>query len=179
MTWDNDGSDTFADNTTHVLKFFYLERGNYDSNLKLKYNLTEIPETSIYKVDQYGAALEGATFAVYKTDESYHYLTDAEEYITLSDNAVIDSSTGTITDGSYTIKPVYIGTTDSNGEMIFSDQDEMPYSLSELQNLFGEYFILREIDVPDGYRTVSDEIYLFIKNGLLQCYDPYETGVWA
>ena len=33
--------------------------------------------------------------------------------------------------------------------------------------------------MPDGYRTVSDEIYLFIKNGLLQCYDPYETGVWA
>ncbi len=55
MDWNSDTNPTtFANNSTHALKFFYLERGNTDSNLYLKYNLTEIPVTAIYKVDQYG-----------------------------------------------------------------------------------------------------------------------------
>lgn len=71
-----DGNKIYEDQTVHTLKFFYLERGNYASNLNLKYNLTEIPETAIYKVNQYGESVQGATLAVYAADENYNMLSE-------------------------------------------------------------------------------------------------------
>lgn len=143
--------NTFADNTYHTLKFFYLERGSYASNLRLKYNLTEIPSTGIYKVNQYGDAVEGAEFSVYRCDEQWKIIGEA----------------------------VYTGTTNAKGEMIFLDQDNMPYSIKELQAMFGSQFILKETMVPDGYRLVSDEIHLRIANNVLLCEDSFESGAWA
>lgn len=143
---------TFADNTYHVLKFFYLERGNTDSNLSLQYNLTEIPITSIYKVNQYGEAIPGAKFEVFPSNEGY---TDTAEY------------------------SVYSGTTDEKGEMVFTGADGMPYTLNEMEEQFGQYFVLKETEPPANYRLVSDEIHLYIQNGLLLCENTYESGVWA
>lgn len=181
---DGDGKlDIFSNNSTHVLKFFYLERGNYDSNLYLKYNLSEIPATAIYKVNQYGDNVEGATFAVYKTDDKYEYcLDDKDEYIKLSEyDYSIDKKTGKITvKDKGTITPKYRGTTDKNGEMIFVDGDNVPYSLKELREMFGgDHFVMREIDIPVGYRIVADEIYFFVENDVLICDNTYESGVWA
>ena len=51
------------DNSSHTLEFYYLERGGAKSNMYLKYNLTSIPTTGVYKVDQHGAPIPGAKFA--------------------------------------------------------------------------------------------------------------------
>lgn len=144
--------NTFADNTYHTLKFFYLERGNYDSNMSLKYNLTAVPATSIYKTDQYGRHLANVEFKVYKADENWN-----------------------ITDQN----PAYTGTTDANGELTFVDEDNMPYTLRELREKFGDYCILKETKAPPGYRLVDKEVYLRISNTALWCDNTYESGVWA
>lgn len=180
--WSREVPDTYRDGSTHTLKFYYLERGNYDSNMKLKYNLTEIPETAIYKVDQYGESVPGATFAVYAANEDYTLRAKKDgETVTLPDTYAYDAE-GNITDasGNVLVNSLYTGTTDSNGEMIFKDPDDMPYSLSELQGMFGTHFILREIRVPDGYRVVSGDVHLQIWQGedqkILKCDNTMQSG---
>lgn len=204
-TWND---NTFADNTYHTLKFYYLERGNHDSNLLLKYNLKDIPASSIVKVDQYGEPVPNAVFALYAankvttdTGESvYKYLVDGDEddnlYLTLKDidqyykdqgkegSYNIDESTGVIGDFTYngvgrSITPIYFAKTDSEGTITFVDQDGLPLTLEELDSKNTDHFILREIKRPDGYRQLADEIWLYLQNGVLLCDDVYKTGVWS
>lgn len=177
--------NTFADETYHTLKFYYLERGSYASNLKLTYNLNSYPPTSIYKVNQYGGTVEGAGFAIYAANENYELLTDKDgEVVDLSGDCTYDDSGNIVaTDGEGNVKTaraLYTGTTDKKGEMIFLDEDDVPYTLSELKGMFGEYFILKEIEVPTGYRLVNDTIKLHIYNDkILMCENTYDSGVYA
>ncbi len=184
--------DTFADSSakSHTLKFYYLERGNTDSNMELKYNLNDIPATAIYKVDQYGAPLAGATFAVYASNENGDYLSEKGGGVVTLDDASgrsydLDPTSSTYgsvlgEDGAVLVKALYVGTTDAAGTMYFTDNDGMNYSLSELEGLFGTYFLLEEIVIPEGYRSVSDSVLLCIKDGLLQVAgNSYDTGVWS
>ncbi len=149
---DEWNGNTFADNTYHTLKFYYLERGNYDSNMLLKYNLTMVPATTIYKTNQYGRPIKDVEFTVYKADGAWNY----------------DEN-----------NPVYTGTTDGDGALTFVDDDNMPYTLKELKDLFGTHCVLKETDKPPGYRLVGTEVHLRISDKTLWCDNTYESGVWA
>ena len=161
VEWSNNGN-TFADNTYHTLDFFYLERGNSDSNMSLKYNLVNIPETDISKVDQEGNYVAGAEFAVYNT-------TDGKT--TTSENLICNA------------------TTESDGTVTLLDADGYPITLKSLYEEDGVRNItLVETKTPDGYRSVS-EVPLYIQryentpNGdpvyLLLSSDPWTTGAYA
>ncbi len=186
-TYDNPekswNGNTFADDTTHTLKFFYLERGNYSSNLELKYNLIDIPETSIYKVNQYGEVVPGAKFAVYAADANYNMLNNKDGTPVTEPANPKYNTYGDMVDDNNNVKAkaLYTGVTDSFGEMIFEDRNEhTPLTIGELREMFGDCFILREIEVPDGYRVVSKDAWLRIwDNGnqsILSCVNTSKTG---
>lgn len=121
---------TFANDTSHTLKFFYLERGATDSNMKLKYNLVTVPESDIIKFDQDGGLVEGAQFALYKTDEHF---------------------TDTITDQKYLLGS---GTTDADGQLtLTNDDDNGVINFDDLYKLGCRYYLLKETKVPEGYRS--------------------------
>lgn len=188
----NWSGNTFADNTTHTLKFFYLERGNYSSNLELKYNLISIPKTAIYKVDQYGQVVPGAKFAVYAANAYYDKDGNIVGYkmlnergghpVTEPENPKYDEYGNLLDDSNHIIaRALYTGITNNQGEMIFEDTtNHVPFTLTELQDRFGDHFILREIEVPDGYRVVSKDVYLEIWKGanqtILRCQNTNESG---
>lgn len=160
---------TFANETYHTLDFFYLERGNTDSNMSLKYNLVNIPESGIVKVDQYGDELAGVQFTLSEANSSYQ----------ADDN----NNDGVVTQVS--------GRTDSNGEMIFtyenSSGQEMPITLEQMGDRSG-YWILEETEGNEtiGYRnpgtvelrfsTINDD---GTGDGVLLSSNQWETGAYS
>lgn len=129
--------DTFADGTNHTLKFFYLERGATDSNMKLKYNLVTVPESDIIKFDQDGGLVEGAQFALYKTDENFTDTTANRENLLGS------------------------GTTDADGQLTLTnkvDNDKVDNGVINFDDLYSKdhnyrYYLLKETKVPEGHRS--------------------------
>lgn len=161
--------DTFADETYHALDFFYLERGNTDSNMSLKYNLVNIPESGIVKVDQYGDELAGVQFTLSEANSSYQ--------------AADNNNDGVVTQVS--------GRTDSNGEMIFtyenSSGQEMPITLEQMGEC-SAYWILKEAEGNEtiGYRnpgTVELRFSTINNNGtgdgVLLSSNQWETGAYS
>lgn len=123
--------DTFADGTNHTLKFFYLERGATDSNMRLKFNLVTVPESDIIKFDQDGGLVEGAQFALYKTDESF-------ADTTANPNNLLGS-----------------GTTNANGQLTLTNKaDNGVINFDDLYKEYHyKYYLLKETKAPDGYRS--------------------------
>ena len=121
--------NTFADGTNHTLKFFYLERGATDSNMRLKFNLVTVPESDIIKFDQDGKFVQGAEFKLYKTDKDFKTVgeligsgtTDEAGHLTLTNNV-------------------------DNGVINFDDL----YNKDRDNN---KYYLLKETRVPEGYRS--------------------------
>ena len=122
---------TFADSTNHTLKFFYLERGATDSNMRLKFNLVTVPESDIIKFDQDGGLVEGAQFALYKTDESF-------ADTTANPNNLLGS-----------------GTTNANGQLTLTNKaDNGVINFNDLYKEYHyKYYLLKETKAPNGYRS--------------------------
>lgn len=125
--------NTFANDTNHTLKFFYLERGATDSNMELKFNLVTVPESDIIKFDQDGKFVQGAEFALYKTDGNFADTTNNE-------NALLGS-----------------GTTDEAGRLTLTNNvDNGVINFDDLYNKDhdnNKYYLLKETRVPEGYRS--------------------------
>ena len=143
--WDD---QTFADNTYHTLKLFYLERGGTDSNLAMKFNLAYVPETDGIKVDQFGTRLNGVEFDLYAAKANPDTFS--------SERYVIDPSKGA--DGL-----LATGTTDSGGRFVLNDDTGGHISLNELTDKHHvEYLILQERpEGREGYRR-DENIYLVL-----------------
>lgn len=124
--------NTFKDRTNHTLKFFYLERGALYSNMELKFNLVTVPESDIIKFDQDGKFVQGAEFALYKTDGNFTDTTNNE-------NALLGS-----------------GTTDEAGHLTLTNKvDNGVINFDDLYNKGhdNKYYLLKETRVPKGYRS--------------------------
>lgn len=123
----NFSGSTFRESTKHTLSFFYLERGAGASNMSLKFNLTTLPSSEVEKVDQNGEAVQGATFALYQSDEKW-----------------------TVPDGT---KPIARGTTDNNGQLVLLQPDGSVLSFDNQHSKDHDYFVLKEEKLPAGYRS--------------------------
>lgn len=122
----NFSGNTFSDSTKHKLSFFYLERGAGASNMSLKFNLTTLPSSEVEKVNQNGEAVQGATFALYRSDADWNEQGEA----------------------------IAQGTTDANGQLVLLKSDGSVLSFDEEHNTnLSDYFVLKEEGLPAGYRS--------------------------
>ena len=156
------GSNTLPDGTYHTLDFFYLERGNTDSNLSLKYNLVSIPESTVIKVDENGNTLAGAAFEL-----TVSYTEDGE------------SRTEILTSG----------TTGADGRLVLRESEDpnaLPLTIDQLYERYGQKenlsLTLTETSTPDGYRSAGAVSLRFAEVGeqhILLAADPWSTGAYA
>lgn len=162
VSWNTERGkeNTFADGTIHTLKFFYLERGNTDSNMMLKYNLQPIPESEITKLDQEGNPVSGVEFALYPADDS---------------GDVYKIKAG------YENNPIFTGTTESNGLLRMLDKDGTPHTFGDFyEKCNTRYFILRETSVLDGYHAAADTCLRYApETGLIFSDHYWETGSYG
>ena len=121
----NFSGNTFCNSTKHTLSFFYLERGAGASNMSLKFNLTTPPSSEVEKVDQNGKAVQGATFALYRSDADWN-------------------EQG---------KAIAQGTTDDKGRLVLLKPDRSVLSFDEEHADRHDYFVLKEVGLPEGYRS--------------------------
>ena len=163
--WSEKNPNTYADNSYHTLKFFYLERGNTDSNMSLKFNLVPIPENEITKRDQEGQPLAGVQFDLYPADREER----------TNDKGFYDYTIKPEYEG----KPIWSGETDDKGHLRLLDKEtNSPLEFKILSKTYGPYYVLRE-RVPDGYHRVSDVYLYYEDSGLLLSGNYWETGAYA
>lgn len=121
----NFSGNTFRDSSKHTLSFFYLERGAGASNMSLRFNLTTLPSSEVEKVNQNGEAVQGATFALYQSDADWNEQGE----------------------------PIAQGTTDANGQLVLLKSDGSVLSFDNQHAEDHNYFVLKEVNLPAGYRS--------------------------
>ena len=160
---NDSGEKIFPTGTDHSLKLFYLERGNYDSSLQMRFNLQPSLYHGIKKVDQSGDPLEGVEFELYAATADENDSSDVSDYEATGD------AIGTLTTGE-------------SGNASFIRTDGSPFSFTDRYHSDGTlYYILKETKTADGYRTLPKDIVLkFDPNtSMLVVANRYQTGAYA
>lgn len=151
--------NTYAGGTYHTLKFYYLERGNYASNMSLKFNLKLMPDNGVHKVDQEGNPLEGAGFDLYAANRT-----------TNADGDVTYTKTG---------QSLCSGKTGKDGKLVLKAEDGATINFEELYKKgIGPNYILEESTAPVGYRKVKPVWLRYdSKTGAVTTENKWTTGV--
>ena len=131
---------TLADNTRHTLDFFYLERGNVDSHMELKYNLVTQPESSLIKIDQLGNPVPEAKFNLYAANDL--------------DNEIATGTTDR--EGRF----IFLDPENSTPLTIQELYNKYKDSKDDADN----NLIVKEIHTPAGYRTIDQVGLYFCKS---------------
>lgn len=152
---ENLENGTFKTGSYHTLKFYYLERGSGPSNMSLKYNLVDIPASTMTKVDQLGKGVQGAEFELYQTDAAYE-----------------------------NEQPIGSGVTDATGSFTFTDANTVPINFMNLNASGISHYVLKETKTPEGYRKSPDARLKYVTNadesiGFLLSDNYWESGVYA
>lgn len=165
-------SDTFTSNTSHTLKMFYLERGNYDSSIALRFNLQPLLYQRIAKVDQNGQALPDVAFNLYPAE------------VTQDTNAI----RCLYTDAGERGKTFYVQQaseqslvsleTEENGSAVFLTSENTYFNFADRGD---QYYILKEQKAPAGYRKQPIDIVLHYdtSTSMLSVANRWTTGAYA
>ncbi|MCI8549122.1 MAG: fibro-slime domain-containing protein [Lachnospiraceae bacterium] len=152
--------ETFASNSDHTLRMFYLERGNYDSSIALRFNLQPRLYQQIKKVDHDGNPVRGVGFTMYeavRTGEGYAATGNALASL-MTDQDGVARFTEVDSDG--TLRP-------------FNFADRYAEGISA--------YILKETSTPPGYRSLPEDIVLTydVDTTLLTVVNRWTTGAYA
>ena len=171
-TQNDQGAKIFATGSRHTLKLFYLERGNYDSTLQMRFNLLPSLYHGIKKVDQNGDPLKGAEFELYAAELKEGKTDIGAENI------------GKYNVDDYKVKGGLIGTmtTDEEGNASYIKSDGSPFSFLDQYNSDGTlYYIMRESKAPEGYRSLPKDILLRFDSdsSMLIVANRYQSGAYS
>ena len=178
VTWNG---NTFASDTDHTLKMFYLERGNYDSSLAVRFNLQPQLYQQIKKVDQNGTPVQGVTFELYPAEK-------------VTDGNTANAMECLYTDSNMEGKdPFYVKQVDGAEALttLVTGEDGTALFLGSEQN--GErgpfnfadqswnYYVLKETEPPKGYRAQPVDVVLHFDKAtsMLSVANRWTTGAYA
>ena len=165
---------TFASNTTHTLKMFYLERGNYDSSIALRFNLQPLLYQNIVKVDQNGNPIPDVEFALYPAVRNNNAGSIPCLY---TDDGSVGKDTFYVTP-NVGGGPLVTLTTDENGSAVFHTPEGGLFNFADQGD---QYYVLRETKAPDGYRAQPIDIALHYDadTSMLSVANRWTTGAYA
>lgn len=173
--------NTFVSNTSHEIKMFYLERGNYDSSLALKFNLQPLLPQEVKKVDQNGDPLGDVEFNMYPAE-----LTNASDPDGLRCANIIDSNNQAkyIKKANDTTLATLKTDADTGRAQFYENvQEGKLYNFADnyVSDTNGRFYILEETRTPEGYRPLPIPIVLEFnpKTTMLSVANRWQTGSYA
>lgn len=177
---DGDGEpDTFSSGSSHTLKMFYLERGGSASDMSVYFSLQEKLYDEILKLDQNGEPIEDVEFALYAVyRKSQDTVYNALELSSAND---VKNEVANWSETTWAANLVKLNlTTCEDGTARFERSDNgNPMNFYDLYKIYGvEYYILREIGRPEGYKPISEDIILRcnIETSMLEVENVWATG---
>ena len=174
--------NTFASNTDHELKMFYLERGNYDSSIALRFNLQPTLYQQVKKVNQNGEPVEGVEFDLYPAERLQGDSSKEGDilcfYTDLKDN---NETFYVRQEGTTALTRITTGE-DGTVQFVSNGQakqgEQLPFNFPDRGNA---YYILREVSTPEGYRALPTDIVLYydLETAMLSVANRWTTGAYA